>query len=89
MAAHLRGLTSLEISMALGNPTLVRQLQVTVQGFKPGIDATGWLSVKVTHSLSGGGFTTRVEFEAKTEAVEAEREEEKDLDEGITDVLAK
>ena len=62
---------------------------VTVQGFKPEIDATEWLSVKVTHSLGGNGFTTRVEFETKTEAVEAEREEEKDPDEGVTGVVAK
>ena len=56
---------------------------------KPEIDATEWLSFKVTHSLGGNGFTTRVEFETKTEAVEAEREGEKDPDEGITGVVAK
>ncbi|WP_426088378.1 phage tail protein I [Janthinobacterium sp. PSPC1-1] len=44
---------------------------------------------KVTHSLGGSGFTTRVEFETKTEAVEAEREDENDPDEGITGVVAK
>ena len=41
------------------------------------------------HNLGGSGFTTRVEFETKTEAVEAEREDEKDPDEGITGVVAK
>jgi len=77
------------MSLALGNPAVFPQSPVTVTGFKPEIDATEWLSVKVTHSLGGNGFTTRVEFETKTEAVEAEREEEKDPDEGITGVVAK
>jgi phage protein D len=77
------------MSLALGNPAVFLQSPVTVTGFKPEIDATEWLSVKVTHSLGGSGFTTRVEFETKTEAVEAEREDEKDPDEGITGVVAK
>ena len=85
----LRGLATFEMSLALGNPAVLPQSPVTVMGFKPEIDATEWLSVKVTHSLGGSGFTTRVEFETKTEAVEAEREEEKDPDEGITGVVAK
>ncbi|MGX9776734.1 phage late control D family protein [Janthinobacterium aestuarii] len=84
-----RGLATFEMSLALGNPAVFPQSPVTVKGFKPEIDATEWLSVKVTHSLGGNGFTTRVEFETKTEAVEAEREEEKDPDEGITGVVAK
>ena len=85
----LRGLATFEMSLALGNPAVFPQSPVTVKGFKPEIDATEWLSVKVTHSFGGSGFTTRVEFETKTEAVEAEREEEKDPDEGITGVVAK
>ena len=85
----LRGLATFEMSLALGNPAVLPQSPVTVKGFKPEIDATEWLSVKVTHSLGGNGFTTRVEFETKTEAVEAEREDEKDPDEGITGVVAK
>ena len=85
----LRGLATFEMSLALGNPAVFPQSPVTVQGFKPEIDATEWLSVKVTHSLGSNGFTTRVEFETKTEAVEAEREDEKDPDEGVTGVVAK
>lgn len=85
----LRGLATFEMSLALGNPAVFPQSPVTVKGLKPEIDATEWLSVKVTHSLGGNGFTTRVEFETKTEAVEAEREEEKDPDEGVTGVVAK
>lgn len=82
-------MATFEMSLAPGNPAVFPQSPVTVQGFKPEIDATEWLSVKVTHSLGGSGFTTRVEFETKTEAVEAEREHEKDPDEGVTGVVAK
>ncbi|QKY01491.1 hypothetical protein G3257_03900 [Janthinobacterium lividum] len=85
----LRGLATFEMSLALGNPAVFPQSPVTVQGFKPEINTTEWLSVKVTHSLGGSGFTTQAEFEAKTEAIEAEREEEKDPDEGVTGVVAK
>ena len=85
----LRGLATFEMSLALGNPAVLPLSPVTVTGFKPEIDATDWLSAKVTHSLGGSGFTTRVEFETKTEAVEAEREDEKDPDEGITGVVAR
>lgn len=85
----LRGLATFEMSLAFGNPAIFPQSPVTVNGFKPEIDSTQWLSVKVTHSLGGSGFTTRVEFETKTEAVEAERELEVDPDEGITGVAAK
>ena len=62
---------------------------MSLKGFKPEIDATLWLSTKVTHSLGASGFITRVEFETKTEAVEVERELETDPDEGITGVVAK
>lgn len=85
----LRGLATFEMTLALGNPAVFPQSPVTVTGFKTEIDTTEWLSVKVTHSLGGNGFTTRVEFETKTEAVEVEREDEKDPDEGITGVVAK
>lgn len=84
----LRGLATFEVSLALGNPAVFPQSPVTVKGYKPEIDTTEWLSIRVTHSLGGGGFTTRVEFETKTEAVEIEREVETDPDEGITGVLA-
>lgn len=85
----LRGLATFEMSLALGNPAVFPQSPVTVKGFKPEIDAMPWLSTKVTHSLGASGFTTRVEFETKTEAVEVEREVETDPDEGITGVVAK
>lgn len=84
-----RGLATFEMTLALGNPFVMPQSPVIVKGYKPEIDATEWLSVKVTHSISGSGFTTRVEFETKTEPADAERENEKDPDEGITGIIAK
>lgn len=60
-----RGLATFEMTLALGNPFVMPQSPVIVKGYKPEIDATEWLSVKVTHSISGSGFTTRVEFETK------------------------
>ncbi|MDD2978237.1 phage late control D family protein [Aquabacterium sp.] len=58
-----RGAATLELTMAIGRPELQPQTPVTVSGFKAQIDGTGWLTVKVTHSLSDGGLTSRAEFE--------------------------
>lgn len=59
-----RGMATLELTLAHGQPLLTPQTPVTVQGFKPQIDGTEWLAVKVTHSMTAdGGFTTRVELE--------------------------
>jgi len=44
-------------------PDLAPQRPVNVTGFKPEIDASGWLTVKATHQLGDGGYTTRAEFE--------------------------
>ena len=44
---------------------------------------------EVASEWQTGPRQPRVEFETKTEAVEAEREDEKDPDEGITGVLAR
>ena len=39
------------------------QTPVTVKGFKPEIDGTQWLVVKLSHQLGDGGLLTRVEME--------------------------
>ena len=56
-------MATLELPLALGMADLRPQTPVTVSGFKPQIDSTGWLVVKSTHSLGDNGFTTRVEME--------------------------
>ena len=58
-----RGKATFEMTLALGRPELMPQTPVTVAGFKPEIDGTEWLVVKVTHSLGDQGLTTRLEAE--------------------------
>ena len=83
-----RGLATFEMQLALGDPRVMPQSPVAVRGFKPEIDGTDWLCKMVTHSISGSGFTTRIEFETRTEPAEAEREMDHDPEEGITGVKA-
>lgn len=58
-----RGKATMELTLALGRPELAPQTEVQARGFKPEIDATPWLVVKLTHSLGDGGLTTRMELE--------------------------
>ena len=53
------------LTLALGRPELAPQTKVRAAGFKPEIDATPWVVVKLTHSLGDGGLTTRMELETK------------------------
>ena len=84
-----RGGQTFDFALALGNPALMPQSPVSVSGFKPQIDAIDWLAVKVTHSISSGGFTSHIEAETKTEPEGAVRDDDMtDHDAGITGVLA-
>ncbi|WP_079218128.1 contractile injection system protein, VgrG/Pvc8 family [Herbaspirillum robiniae] len=83
-----RGIATFEMTLALGDPNVMPQSPVVVSGFKAQIDATEWQSKTVTHSITGSGFTSRIEFETKTEPAEAERELDHDPEEGITGVKA-
>lgn len=61
-----RGTASFKLSLAQGEPDLIPEMPVTVQGFKPEIDSTEWLIVRVTNKIdSGTGFTTELEMELK------------------------
>ena len=60
-----RGKATMELTLAMGRPELAPQTQVRAAGFKPEIDATPWVVVKLTHSLGDGGLTTRMELETK------------------------
>lgn len=70
-----RGAATFELTLALGQPKLTPQTPVRVRGWKPQIDDTEWLAIKVAHSMTGdGGFTTRVELEtAGAAAAESSR----------------
>ena len=52
------------IPVAAGRPDLVPTPPITVQGFKPEIDAEAWIVAKVSHSVSDGGYVCGLDLEA-------------------------
>ncbi len=64
-----RGVAEFSITLAEGRPELFPELPAQVQGFKPVIDATGWVLKKVTHQLGDGGYTTALELETRLDKV--------------------
>ena len=59
-----RGAATFELTLALGVPVLAPQTPVRVSGFKPQIDETEWLSIRVTHCVDDAGYTTKVELDS-------------------------
>ena len=84
-----RGLATFELSLALGDPTLMPESPVVVSGFKSEIDSVDWVASKVRSRISKSGFTSSIEMETRTEEAEVEREDATDRDPGITGVIAK
>ena len=60
-----RAAAELSLSLAYARPDLFPELPVTVSGFKPEIDAQGWLVNEATHRLDPGGFRTELKLEAR------------------------
>jgi phage protein D len=60
-----RGTASFSITLAHGRPELLPDMPVQVRGFKPPIDATEWIAVRITHNLTDAGYTTGVELEIR------------------------
>jgi len=58
-----RGVAEFSLSLAMGCADIVPETPVQLSGFKAVIDAQGWLVSKVTHNVSGSGFTTDLELE--------------------------
>ena len=54
---------TLSLNLAQGRPSLFPEQEVTVSGFKPEIDATGWLIAEATHVYGGGGLLTDINCE--------------------------
>ena len=73
-----RGVAEFSLTLAMGRADLFPETPVRVSGFKAVIDAQPWLISKVTHSLSGSGYTTALDFEVLLSDVEYEAESEND-----------
>ena len=59
-----RGAATLSLTLAHGEPLLTPETPVVVRGFKAQIDGTGWLVVRSSHSMDGGGgYSTSIETE--------------------------
>jgi len=65
MQRQPRGAAKMTLTLARGRPELLPETPVTVRGWKPQIDGTGWLIVKITHTIGDGGYTSQVEMEVK------------------------
>ena len=66
-----RGAMAFEINLAVGRPDVAPESPVTVQGFKPYIDAESWVGVEVKHTLDGNGLTTQIQLESLIDFSEA------------------
>ncbi len=73
-----RGNAAFSINLAFGVPNVFPESPIVVQGFKPEIDATEWIAVRVTHQLNDSGYTTQIECEQKAEKSESETSTESD-----------
>lgn len=58
-----RGVAEFSLTLAMGRADLFPETPVQVSGFKSVIDAQPWIISKVTHSLTGNGFTSTLELE--------------------------
>lgn len=58
-----RGASSFSLTLAQGRADLYPETPVVVSGWKPEIDAQAWLAVKLVHSITDSGFTTKVDCE--------------------------
>ncbi|WP_408586571.1 phage late control D family protein [Novosphingobium sp.] len=58
-----RASASLELTLALGDPSLTPGTPVTAQGFRAHIDSTEWRITSAEHSMDAGGLTTRLTLE--------------------------
>lgn len=62
-----RGVATFTLDLAFGEPELIPETPVILNGFKPLIDSTGWIISRVTHNISDNGYTSQVECELKIE----------------------
>ena len=53
-----------DISLAIGRPDVAPESPVTLQGFKPEIDAEKWVGKETVHTLDSNGLTTAVKLQS-------------------------
>ncbi len=58
-----RGASTFALHLARGRADIYPEMPVRVSGWKPEVDGTRWLVVRVEHRLGDGGFTTSIECE--------------------------
>lgn len=58
-----RGASTFSLTLARGRPDLYPETPVIASGWKPEIDEQAWLVVKLVHSITDSGFTTKVDCE--------------------------
>lgn len=73
-----RGVAEFSLTLAMGRADLYPETPVKVRGFKSVIDAQPWLISKVTHNLSGSGYTTQLDFEVFLSDVEYQADSDDD-----------
>ena len=59
-----RGAMEFDISLAVGRPDVAPESPVTLQGFKPEIDAEKWVGKETVHTLDSNGLTTAVKLQS-------------------------
>lgn len=59
-----RGAMEFDISLAIGRPDVAPENPVTLQGFKPEIDAEKWVGKETVHTLDSNGLTTAVKLQS-------------------------
>ena len=82
-----RGVAEFSLTLAMGRADLYPETPVRVSGFKSVIDAQPWIISKVTHSLSGSGYTTTLEFEVLLSDIEYQSETEGETETGLIRVI--
>lgn len=60
-----RGMATFNITLAEGMPELFPETPAIVSGWKPQIDSTDWLIVRVTNIIGDTGYIQTLEFEIK------------------------
>lgn len=64
-----RGVAEFSITLAKGQPELIPELPVSVSGYKPEIDAAGWILTRVSHQIDDSGYTNNIELEVMLDEI--------------------